>query len=897
MKEEVFISYAWIKATTGAKTHDSIVSDIEKALKKDFNVAIDKKHIKYKDNIKEFEERLGKGDKIVLVISDNFLKSKHCMYEVLKIQEKGNIYNRIFPIVLSDANIYDSHSAADYIKHWENEAEKLNKKLKSLKTQANTTAIRTDLDNFTKFRAMFDDFRGLLSNMNTLSPETHKGKNFKDLLTALKGNKPKQNNKLEKEFENEISRTRKLFERAIEIVGNETKGESKNAEDILEKIKHSYQQCKNKTFQIAVMAMVKSGKSTFLNALLGDEFLPMSNVPETSVPVKIIHSENGKAVLLNGASKVEGATKIKKHIEEINKEKRDKGFKYEVEFHLHAPFKILEEKQMTDIKFEILDTPGFGEALTEITVGKSIDESNTELIDKISAIIYLLDYTKLKTKDEDEVLNKLVEMRSDILDKGSDILDKIQDRIFFVINKIDEEDRNSLPPEKAIEYVYKLVKTKVPKVPRQHFFTVSANQALLSRLIIADKATNEAKQDFGKIAFGFSASKKDNAAYKESAIEILDSSRISDVESNIINYIFENRSRIFIDGLKERLKQLLKEFKNIYVTTAKGALSKTITEIEDLELKIEAAKKKQENIQEEAEKFETEIRTWIENEFKGFEKTTIDHIDSAFNFEKAEEKKFLLGSIIPKWVRKIQNYLRNAEIQSSHSTGEEIKRLIEALNKLISMELFISFSEFKKQLEQKVISKQSSLFDKLKLTINSLAREFEATLKKALQINLEIVELRLDGINPDKALSDANSFLEKFIKQNYRLENVQKESVVYNHGSWCERGRYETRVTIEPEWVAVNNINKNGLEIHWKKEIEVMNTNAKTLTNHLIESSIKSQIKNARNSFNTYVDDYMKIIQEQKRKLTSSSKEEIEIRMLTLAKLNDDVTSIIDELK
>ncbi len=236
-------------------------------------------------------------------------------------------------------------------------------------------------------------------------------------------------------------------------------------------------------------------------------------------------------------------------------------------------------------------------------------------------------------------------------------------------------------------------------------------------------------------------------------------------------------------------------------------------------------------------------------------------------------------------------------MQSSYSTDDEIKSLIETLNKLISMELFNSFSEFKKQLEQKIISKQSFLFEKLKLTINSLAREFEETLKKALQINLEIVELRLDGINPDKALSDANSFLEKFIKQNYRLENVQKEKTVYNPGSWCERGRYETRVTIEPEWIAVNNINKNGLEIHWKKEIEVMNTNAKTLTNRLIEGSIKSQIKNARNSFNTYVDDYMKIIQEQKRKLTFSSKEEIKIRMQTLAKLNDDITLIIDALK
>ena len=58
MKEEVFISYAWIKAIDGLKSHENIVSDIEKALKKDFNVVIDKKHIKYKDNIKEFKKHI-----------------------------------------------------------------------------------------------------------------------------------------------------------------------------------------------------------------------------------------------------------------------------------------------------------------------------------------------------------------------------------------------------------------------------------------------------------------------------------------------------------------------------------------------------------------------------------------------------------------------------------------------------------------------------------------------------------------------------------------------------------------------------------------------------------------------------------------------------------------------
>ena len=98
MKEGVYISYAWATKTKGVKSHEEIVLDIEKSLKKDFKVMIDKKDLKYKGDIKKFEEQLGKGGKIILVISDKFLKSKHCMYEVLKINERGNVYQRIFPV-------------------------------------------------------------------------------------------------------------------------------------------------------------------------------------------------------------------------------------------------------------------------------------------------------------------------------------------------------------------------------------------------------------------------------------------------------------------------------------------------------------------------------------------------------------------------------------------------------------------------------------------------------------------------------------------------------------------------------------------------------------------------------------------------------------------------------
>lgn len=889
MREEVFISYAWPKRSEQDKKYEKILTTLTNRLKEDFKVIIDKQNVNYKDNIKEFENRLASGQKIVLVISDRFLKSPHCMYEIMRIRENENTYNRIFPVVLKDAKIYNSSEAIIYIQYWENEIEKLNTKLNSLNSKANIPTIQSDLNNYTQFRAIMDDFRGLLSNMNTLSPEIHVESNFEALVLALNDNKPIRDKKSEKDFVQQIVLTKDLFEKAITIIEQEVKAGSKNAESILKNIRHFYQQCEDQTFQIAVMAMVKSGKSTFLNSILGNEFLPMNNVPETSVPVKIVHSKKEDGVLSFNDSEISGARKIKNYLETINKEKREQGLMHETQFSLEASFVALEEEEMTDIKFEIIDSPGFGEAIIELTVGNDINQSITELIDKTSAVIYILDYTKLKTKDENQALTKLVEMRSDILDK-------IQDRLFFVINQIDEEDRNSLPPEKAIDYVYNLMKDKMPNVKKQHFFTISAKHALLSRLILKNNATDGAKSDFGKIAFGFRATKVLDSDYKQAANEILKTSKIEEVEDSILRHVFDNRSRIFIESLQDNLKRLLNEFKNKFVVTAAGTLNKTVKEIESLEAKIEDAKKKQQNIQEEADNFDEEMKNWIESEFKKFEKSILDHIESAFNIDKAEEKQSFFGNMLPSWVKKLQGYIQSAEEQSMYSSIEDIEEIIKQLNQIISEELSTSFAVFKKNLESMVLNKQGILFEKLKKTINEIARDFETTLKKELQIELEPVELQIESINPQKMLSNAETFIDRFVKSNSRIRYVRHEYQVYVKGSWCERDRYEKRYKTQPEWFTENNINKNGIELHWKKEIEMYNTNAKRVTNHLVEQNIKSQIKKARDSFSSYVNDYMATIQEQKIKLTSSSKEEIEYRLQALQEQEDSITSILKRL-
>lgn len=251
---------------------------------------------------------------------------------------------------------------------------------------------------------------------------------------------------------------------------------------------------------------------------------------------------------------------------------------------------------------------------------------------------------------------------------------------------------------------------------------------------------------------------------------------------------------------------------------------------------------------------------------------------------------------LPNWVRNIHSVLSTVEKQLPYSSKQEIENLVRKLNFQINEELENSFNEFRNQLELKLVGKQTELFNSLKQTINSLAKDFEGTVKRALQIEFDNLEVRFEKPDFDKTLYEADSLLHKFIKTQLKEIHVPVNKQVFNPRANCFLGGWRNVTHMQKQLLEENIISKVILEGFWKRIIDDRCSNAKSMTNHLIDTNIKSQIRHARNSFNTYVGHYMNTIQEQKIKLTSSSKEEIESRLQSLAKLNEEITSIIAEI-
>lgn len=179
-ESSVFVSYAW-----GGES-EATVNKLEEAFSKHgITIVRDKRDLAYKGSIEEFEQRIAKGQCVVIVISDKYLRSEHCMYELVELENNQNLRERVFPIVLPDAKIYKAIDRLNYIKHWEEQIEQLNKAIKQINVVANLAGISADLDKYTRIRASFDRITDLLSDMNTLTPDMHTENDFSILINAV----------------------------------------------------------------------------------------------------------------------------------------------------------------------------------------------------------------------------------------------------------------------------------------------------------------------------------------------------------------------------------------------------------------------------------------------------------------------------------------------------------------------------------------------------------------------------------------------------------------------------------------------------------------------------------------------------------------------------------------
>jgi hypothetical protein len=179
---KIYISYAWQGES------EIIAQQIEKTLKeKGLTIIRDKNSgLPYKGLITEFMDLLGQAECIILIISDKYLKSKSCMYELLEIYKNGNFTDRIFPILIeAEVQINIPSNRLNYINYWKQKHQDLNDTIKTATDLTYINSVMTELTLYDEIYRNFDTLIEKLNNMNSLTACIHIESGFEELFNAI----------------------------------------------------------------------------------------------------------------------------------------------------------------------------------------------------------------------------------------------------------------------------------------------------------------------------------------------------------------------------------------------------------------------------------------------------------------------------------------------------------------------------------------------------------------------------------------------------------------------------------------------------------------------------------------------------------------------------------------
>jgi hypothetical protein len=119
-----------------------------------------------------------------LILSKAYLESKNCMYELTQIASHPEFARRVYLVVTGDAGIFDAVTRLGYVKYWERKKAELDAAMREV-GQEHLEGVREELDLYEDIRNTISRIMNVLGDMNTLTPQTHRGADFEQLYSQL----------------------------------------------------------------------------------------------------------------------------------------------------------------------------------------------------------------------------------------------------------------------------------------------------------------------------------------------------------------------------------------------------------------------------------------------------------------------------------------------------------------------------------------------------------------------------------------------------------------------------------------------------------------------------------------------------------------------------------------
>ena len=173
----IFISYSW--------RNFSIVDELEENLHRiGIQTKRDVRDLNKNSSIKEYMKTIRKSDYIIVCLSDSFLRSKNCMYEIMELLKDEDYQSRTVPIILSDFDAFDIKSKLQYISYWNNCKREIETEMREIDIES-LGSLTDDLRMLRNITNTIGDFMSYIQDTNCLKYCELKETNYEALLKLL----------------------------------------------------------------------------------------------------------------------------------------------------------------------------------------------------------------------------------------------------------------------------------------------------------------------------------------------------------------------------------------------------------------------------------------------------------------------------------------------------------------------------------------------------------------------------------------------------------------------------------------------------------------------------------------------------------------------------------------
>ena len=187
---EIFFSYAWGDKSEQGESREKIVNDLYESLKSDnYDVVRDKADLEYKGLITDFMKRIGKGNIVIVAMTEKYFKSPNCMFELYEVFrnskfEKEEFIKKIFPIRVESIPFDKPKIMREYLNYWKTKKEDKGVLVKDF-------LDNTEREEFNEYKVIcdinskFGELVTILKNMNAMTTSILSNDNFAEIKKAI----------------------------------------------------------------------------------------------------------------------------------------------------------------------------------------------------------------------------------------------------------------------------------------------------------------------------------------------------------------------------------------------------------------------------------------------------------------------------------------------------------------------------------------------------------------------------------------------------------------------------------------------------------------------------------------------------------------------------------------